>query len=276
MRKEYQTTRQHVDISIVDGDILDVKAFRNSREEYADAQFELENGKYICGGEVEKMSKSKYNVVSPDSLCEYYGADTLRLYEMFLGPLEQHKPWDTKGIEGTHRFLKKLWRLYTSNGISNEAPSQAELKSLHKMIQKMEDDIDRFSFNTPVSNFMICCNELTELKCNKHEILEAFAILLSPYAPHIAEELWRLLGNNESVSYASFPKFDASYLVEDNHSYPVSFNGKMRFKIELPTTLTKDEIEAEVMAHDQAQKWLEGKQPKKIIVVPKKIVNVVI
>lgn len=276
LRKEYEVARQNVDISIVDGNILDISSFKKSREEYTNTEFILENGKYLCGSEVEKMSKSKFNIVSPDDLCERYGADTLRLYEMFLGPLEQHKPWDTKGIEGTHRFLKKLWRLFTENEISDEAPTKPELKSLHKMIQKMEDDLDRFSFNTPVSNFMICCNELTDLKCNKREILESFAIVISPYAPHIVEELWKNLGHADSISHAQFPKFDASYLAEDNHSYPVSFNGKMRFKIELPTTLSKKEIEAEVMGHELAQKWLEGKQPKKVIIVPKKIVNVVI
>ena len=276
LRKEYEVARQNVDISIVDGNILDISSFKKSREEYTNTEFILENGKYLCCSEVEKMSKSKFNIVSPDDLCERYGADTLRLYEMFLGPLEQHKPWDTKGIEGTHRFLKKLWRLFTENEISDEAPTKSELKSLHKMIQKMEDDLDRFSFNTPVSNFMICCNELTDLKCNKREILESFAIIISPYAPHIIEELWKKLGHSESISNAKFPKFEASYLAEENHSYPVSFNGKMRFKIELPTTLSKEEIEAEVMGHELAQKWLEGKQPKKVIVVPKKIVNVVI
>ena len=276
LRKEYEVARQNVDISIVDGNILDISSFKKSREEYTNTEFILEDGKYLCGSEVEKMSKSKFNIVSPDDLCERYGADTLRLYEMFLGPLEQHKPWDTKGIEGTHRFLKKLWRLFTENQISDEAPTKSELKSLHKMIQKMEDDLDRFSFNTPVSNFMICCNELTDLKCNKREILESFAIIISPYAPHIIEELWKKLGHSESISNAKFPKFEASYLAEENHSYPVSFNGKMRFKIELPTTLSKEEIEAEVMGHELAQKWLEGKQPKKVIVVPKKIVNVVI
>ena len=276
LRKEYEVARQNVDISIVDGNILDISSFKKSREEYTNTEFILEDGKYLCGSEVEKMSKSKFNIVSPDDLCERYGADTLRLYEMFLGPLEQHKPWDTKGIEGTHRFLKKLWRLFTENEMSDEAPTKSELKSLHKMIQKMEDDLDRFSFNTPVSNFMICCNELTDLKCNKREILESFAIIISPYAPHIIEELWKKLGHSESISNAKFPKFEASYLAEENHSYPVSFNGKMRFKIELPTTLSKEEIEAEVMGHELAQKWLEGKQPKKVIVVPKKIVNVVI
>ena len=276
LRKEYEVARQNVDISIVDGNILDISSFKKSREEYTNTEFILEDGKYLCGSEVEKMSKSKFNIVSPDDLCERYGADTLRLYEMFLGPLEQHKPWDTKGIEGTHRFLKKLWRLFTENEMSDEAPTKSELKSLHKMIQKIEDDLDRFSFNTPVSNFMICCNELTDLKCNKREILESFAIIISPYAPHIIEELWKKLGHSESISNAKFPKFEASYLAEENHSYPVSFNGKMRFKIELPTTLSKEEIEAEVMGHELAQKWLEGKQPKKVIVVPKKIVNVVI
>jgi leucyl-tRNA synthetase len=230
--------------------------------------------------EVEKMSKSKFNVVNPDELVARYGADTLRLYEMFLGPLEQHKPWDTKGIEGTHRFLRKAWRLYHDANnevcISEEEPSKKAWKTLHKTIKKITADIERYSFNTPVSELMICVNELTELKCNNRAILEPFAVLLSPYAPHIAEELWLRLGHQESITYQPFPVFDESFLVEDSFSYPVSFNGKMRFTLELPASLTKEEIETEVMSHDLAIKWLEGKDPKKIIVVPKKIVNIVV
>ncbi|MCW8939535.1 MAG: class I tRNA ligase family protein, partial [Flavobacteriales bacterium] len=226
-----------------------------------------------------KMSKSKYNVQTPDELVEKFGADTLRCYEMFLGPLEQHKPWDTQGITGVHGFLKKLWRLYhDDNGfnVSDETPTNEELKSLHKTIKKVKEDIERFSFNTPVSAFMICVNELTALKCNKREILEPLLIILAPYAPHIAEELWAKLGNTESITYAVFPKHNDAYLVESNHKYPVSFNGKMRFMLELPADMSKEDIEKEVLANEQSQKYLEGKAPKKVIVVPKKIVNVVV
>lgn len=234
---------------------------------------------FECASIVEKMSKSKYNVQTPDELVEKFGADTLRCYEMFLGPLEQHKPWDTQGITGVHGFLKKLWRLYhDDNGfnVSNETPTNEELKSLHKTIKKVKEDIERFSFNTPVSAFMICVNELTALKCNKREILEPLLIILAPYAPHIAEELWAKLGNTESITYAVFPKVNEAYLVESNHKYPVSFNGKMRFMLELPADMSKEAIEKEVLANEQSQKYLEGKTPKKVIVVPKKIVNVVV
>jgi leucyl-tRNA synthetase len=250
--------------------------------EFKDEEFDISKAsdKFFVNREVEKMSKSKFNVVNPDELVARYGADTLRLYEMFLGPLEQHKPWDTKGIEGTHRFLRKAWRLYHDANnevcISDEEPSKKAWKTLHKTIKKITADIERYSFNTPVSELMICVNELTELKCNNRAILEPFAVLLSPYAPHIAEELWLRLGHQESITYQPFPVFDESFLVEDSFSYPVSFNGKMRFTLELPASLTKEEIETEVMSHDLAIKWLEGKDPKKIIVVPKKIVNIVV
>ncbi|MBP7807902.1 MAG: leucine--tRNA ligase [Bacteroidia bacterium] len=225
--------------------------------------------------EVEKMSKSKYNVVSPDDICAKFGADTLRLYEMFLGPLEQSKPWNTNGITGVSGFLKKLWKLYV-NGISEDAPTKAELKTLHKTIKKITEDIERFSFNTSVSNFMICVNELTEQKCNKRQILEPLLVLVSPYAPHIAEELWEQLGHKESIALATFPMFNEAHLVEDNFNYPISFNGKTRFNIEMPLTLSPAEIEKLVMEAEQTQKYLEGKQPKKVIVVPKKIVNIVV
>ncbi|MFT5858000.1 MAG: leucyl-tRNA synthetase [Flavobacteriaceae bacterium] len=238
------------------------------------------NGKIIVKREVDKMSKRWFNVVSPDELCENYGADTLRMYEMFLGPLEQSKPWDTKGISGVNNFLRKLWRLlHDTDGnlsISDEAPSKDALKTLHKTIKKIEDDLERFSFNTGVSNFMICVNELTDQKCNNRAILNELIVLLSPYAPHIAEELWVQLGNEAgTVGKSSFPTFDASHLVEANFAYPVSFNGKMRFKIELPTTLSKEEVEKEVLAHETSLKWLEGGNPKKVIVVPGRIVNIV-
>ncbi len=225
--------------------------------------------------EVEKMSKSKYNVVTPDLICEKFGADTLRLYEMFLGPLEQSKPWNTNGITGVSGFLKKLWRLYV-NGISEDAPTKAELKTLHTCIKKITEDIERFSFNTSVSNFMITTNDLTDQKCNKRQILEPLLILISPYAPHITEELWNILGHKQSIALEKFPEFDPAFLVEDNFNYPVSFNGKMRFNLELPTTLSPAEIEKIVLEHENSQKYLEGKTPKKVIVVPKKIVNIVV
>lgn len=279
---DYDVTPLHVDISMVDNDVLDVEVFKNWREEFKSAEFILEDdGTYVCGHEVEKMSKSKYNVQTPDELVEKFGADTLRMYEMFLGPLEQAKPWDTKGINGVHNFLRKYWRLFHDKdnnlSIADEAPSKDALKTLHKTIKKVEDDLDRFSFNTGVSNFMICVNELTDQGCNNKQILEELTILLSPYAPHICEELWVKLGHEAgSLSYAKFPTFNEEYLVEASYAYPVSFNGKMRFKLDLPTNLTKDDIEKEVLAHDLSSKWLEGKAPKKIIVVPGKIVNVVV
>jgi leucyl-tRNA synthetase len=270
----------HTNINFLDGDKLDLDKFRNWRAEFKNAEFiKEENEDFIVGREIDKMSKSKYNVQTPDELVEKFGADTLRCYEMFLGPLEQHKPWDTQGITGVHGFLKKLWRLFhDDNGfnVSDETPTNEELKSLHKTIKKVKEDIERFSFNTPVSAFMICVNELTALKCNKREILEPLLIILAPYAPHIAEELWAKLGNTESITYAVFPKHNDAYLVESNHKYPVSFNGKMRFMLELPADMSKEDIEKEVLANEQSQKYLEGKAPKKVIVVPKKIVNVVV
>lgn len=277
-----KTTAIHVDISLVDNDKLDIEAFKNSREEYKNAEFILEDDEsYICGHEVEKMSKSKYNVQTPDELVEKFGADTLRMYEMFLGPLEQAKPWDTKGISGVHNFLRKFWRLFNidESGVaqlSNDAPSKDALKTLHKTIKKVADDLDRFSFNTGVSNFMICVNELTDQKCNNKQILEELVVLLSSYAPHVCEELWVKLGNEAgTLSYAKFPEFNEANLVEANIHYPVSFNGKMRFKIELPTTMNPKEVEAAVMAYEQTHKYLDGNTPKKIIVVPGKIVNMV-
>jgi leucyl-tRNA synthetase len=282
MKNEYDVTAIHADIALVDNDKLDIEGFKAWRSEFANAEFICEeDGSYICGSEVEKMSKSKYNVQTPDELVEKFGADTLRMYEMFLGPLEQSKPWDTKGINGVHNFLRKLWRLFhDAEGnvvISTENASKESLKTLHRTIKKMTDDLDRFSFNTGVSNFMICVNELTEQKCNNKAILQDVIIMLSPYAPHICEELWVKLGNEAgAINFAIFPKFDESQLVEANHAYPVSFNGKMRLKIELPTALNSQEVEAAVLANTDAQKWLEGKTPKKVIVVPGKIVNIVL
>ncbi len=272
----------HVDISMVDNDKLNIEAFRNWRPDYKDAEFICEeDGTYICGYEVEKMSKSKYNVQTPDELVEKFGADTLRMYEMFLGPLEQTKPWDTKGINGVHNFLRKLWRLFHDSegnvSISNEAPTKESLKTLHKTIKKMTDDLDRFSFNTGVSNFMICVNELTEQKCNNKHILTELIIMLSPYAPHISEELWVKLGKQPgTISTAQFPVFNEEYLTESSFDYPVSFNGKMRFKVNLSLSLSPKEIEEEVLKMDESSKWLEGKAPKKVIIVPGKIINVVV
>ena len=279
-KDNYETTPIHVDISLVDNDKLDLEGFKAWRSEFANAEFICEdNGDYICGHEVEKMSKSKFNVQTPDELVDKFGADTLRMYEMFLGPLEQTKPWDTKGISGVHNFLRKLWRLFYQDGslVLNDAPAdKAALKTLHKTIKKVTDDLERFSFNTNVSNFMICVNELTDQKCHAKEVLEQLVILLAPYAPHVSEELWVILGHEAgTISTAKFPTFNPDFLVEDEIAYPVSFNGKMRLKVALPATLSAKEVEEAVMALPDTQKWLEGKAPKKVIVVPGKIVNIV-
>jgi len=280
LKDQYETSDIHVDVNIVHNDHLNLDKFKAWRPDLADAEFVLEDGKYLCGTEVEKMSKSKYNVVNPDDIIERYGADTLRSYEMFLGPLEQFKPWNTNGIDGVYKFLRKLWNLYhTQTGefkVSEETPSKEEFKTLHKTIKKMEEDMSNHSFNTSVSSFMICVNELTALKCNKRRILGPLAILVSPYAPHIAEELWNLLGHQNSVTGATFPEFKEEYLIESNFEYPVMINGKMRAKLNLPLSLTKEEIEKEAMADETVQKWLEGNPPKKVIIVPGKIVNIVI
>lgn len=272
--------KSHVDVNIVTNDILNIDAFKEWRTEYADADFiKEENGDFICDHEVEKMSKSKWNVVSPDDICDKFGADTLRLYEMFLGPIEQSKPWNTNGISGVSGFLKKLWRLFFQNSeifVSDDKPSKEELRTLHKTIKKITEDIERFSFNTSVSNFMICVNELTEVKCNKRVILEPLLILISPYAPHISEELWNIIGHKESISLEKFPICQEEFLINDSFNYPISFNGKMRLNIELPANLTIEEIEKEVMNRSDVKKYLEDKAPKKIIIVPNKIVNIVI
>ena len=273
-------TPLHVDVSLCRNDELDLEGFKNWRPDLADAEFILEDGKYICGWEVEKMSKSKYNVVNPDDIIERYGADTLRLYEMFLGPLEQFKPWNTNGIDGVRKFLGKLWRLF-HNGqgefeVSDAAPSKDELKSLHKTIKKAEEDIERYSFNTSVSTFMICVNELSALKCNNRAVLQDLLVVISPYAPHITEELWSLLGHETSIVDATYPEFKEEYLKEDDIEYPVMINGKMRTKLQLSADMSKAEIEAAALADETVQKWLEGKPPKKVIVVPKKIVNLVV
>jgi len=281
LRKEYKTSALHVDVNIVENDTLDLAKFKAWREEYANAEFILEGGKYICGVEVEKMSKSKFNVVNPDDLIERYGADTLRMYEMFLGPLEQSKPWNTNGIEGVFKFLRKFWRLFHNEEwgfhVNDAVPTKAEQKALHKIIKKVQDDIERFSFNTSVSSFMIAVNELTDLKCKNRQILEDMVIILSPYAPHICEELWVLLGNDAgTLSYAAFPTFKPEYLVEDEFAYPVSINGKMKMNLNLSLSLTQPEVESILLADEHFQKFLDGKAPKKIIFVKGKIINVVV
>lgn len=279
LKDQYDTTAIHVDVNIVDNDVLDIDKFKAWRTEFGDAEFILENGKYICGWSIEKMGKRYHNVVNPDDVADKYGADTLRLYEMFLGPLELSKPWDMNGIDGVHRFLRRLWALFYKGDefiVVDEAPTKDELKALHKLIKKISSDIENFSFNTSVSASMICVNELTSLKCNKKAILSDLVILLAPFAPHIAEELWHLLGNTITVCDAVWPQYNEEYLVESVINYTISFNGKARFTIEFAADATNDEIEKTVMAHSSSAKWMEGKTPKKVIIVPKKIVNIVL
>ena len=280
LKSGYDVTPLHVDVNIVSGDVLDIEAFKAWRPEYAGAEFILEDGKYVCGWAVEKMSKSMYNVVNPDMIVEKYGADTLRMYEMFLGPVEQSKPWDTNGIDGVHRFLKKFWALYSDKGggfaFSDAEPAAEELKSLHKLIKKVSGDIEAFSYNTSVAAFMICVNELTALKCNKRAVLEPLVILIAPFAPHIAEELWEALGHTTTVCDAQWPVWNEDYLREDTVNYAVSFNGKVRFNLQFATDATNDEIERTVLASESAQKYIDGKTIRKVIIVPKKIVNIVL
>ena len=279
LRKDYDTTEIHVDVNIVSNDILDTDKFRAWRPEFADAQFVLEDGKYVCGYAVEKMSKSMFNVVNPDDIVETYGADTLRLYEMFLGPIEQSKPWDTNGIDGVNRFIKKLWNLFYKGDdvlIDDTTPSADALKSIHKLIKKVTWDIEHFSYNTSISAFMICVNELTSLKCHSRAVLSDLAVLIAPFAPHLAEQLWHDLGNATTVCDARWPKFDEKYLVESTVNYAVSFNGKARFNIKVANGTAREEVEKIALADPAAEKWLAGKTPKKIIVVPNKIVNIVI
>jgi leucyl-tRNA synthetase len=291
---DYSVSRIHVDVNIVDGIELDINAFRKSKPEYANATFVLESGevlcagdelaevhgKYICGVEVEKMSKSKFNTVSPNMLVDKYGADTFRMYEMFLGPVEQSKPWDTKGIEGVHRFLKKMWRLFYEDAggavWNDEKAGDAELKVLHKTIKKIEEDTERFSYNTAVSAFMVCVNELTELKCHKKEILQPLLILLAPYAPHIAEELYHELGSSSTITDAAYPKLEKKYLIESEKEYPISINGKLRTTITISLGASEAEVEKIALSNEVVQKWLDGKSPKKIIFVKNKMVNVVV
>ena len=274
-------TQHHVDVNIVDGVELDKEAFKKSREEYMYADFITEeDGVYICGAEVEKMSKSKYNTVNPNDLCDKYGADTFRMYEMFLGPVEASKPWDTKGIEGVHRFLRKLWRLFNDElkgkVWTDEKATDAELKILHRTIKKVEEDTEKFSFNTAVSAFMICVNDLFDVKCYKKEVLEKVLILLVPYAPHIAEELWHQLGNTTTIIDAEYPTFNPALLVESSKEYPISINGKVRTNINLSLNLQQTDVEKIIAENEVVQKWLEGKEPKKIIYVKNKMINVVV
>lgn len=279
LKDQYETTEIHVDVNIVRNDRLDIEAFKAWMPDYATAEFILEDGEYICGWAIEKMSKSMFNVVNPDMICDTYGADTLRLYEMFLGPLEQSKPWDTKGIDGVNRFLRKVWRLfYDRDGfiVTDEKATPEELKALHKLIGKVRSDIESFSFNTAVSAFMIAVNELTDLKCSKREVLEQLIVLLSPFTPHIAEELWEALGHKESISFASFPEYIEAYTIENTCTYAVSFNGKMRFTVELPVDMSREDVDAHVRGLEQTAKYVAGGNIVKVIVVPGKIVNIVV
>ena len=280
-RPELKTTAVHVDVNIVQNDVLDIEKFKTWREENSEAEFILNaEGNYVCGVEVEKMSKSKFNVVNPDDIISHFGADTLRMYEMFLGPLEQSKPWNTNGIEGVYRFLKKLWNLFLDDQgnlkVQEAKPTESELRTLHKTIKKVAEDIERFSFNTSVSTFMICVNELSEQKCRNREILRNLLIILSPYAPHISEELWSLLGEEGFVVNAEFPEWNDDFIKESSISYPVAFNGKTRFSITVAADMPKDDVESLALAHEEAVKWLNGTSPKKVIVVPGRMVNIVI
>jgi leucyl-tRNA synthetase len=279
LKKDYDVTPIHVDVNIVSNDLLDLDKFKAWRPEFNDAEFVLEDGKYVCGYAVEKMSKSMFNVVNPDDIVERYGADTLRLYEMFLGPLEQSKPWDTNGIDGVNRFLKRLWGLFYKGDtflVTDDKPSAEALKSLHKLIKKVTWDIENFSYNTSIAAFMICINELTAMKCSSREVLEKLLIVLAPFAPHITEELWHALGNTTTICDATWPAFNEEYLKESVVTMAVSFNGKARFNIEVAADATREEVEKTALEHEGAAKWLEGKTVKKIIVVPGKIVNIVV
>jgi leucyl-tRNA synthetase len=280
LKNNYDVLELHVDVNMVHNDILNIEAFKKWMPEYKNAEFELEDGKYVCGYAVEKMSKRWYNVVNPDDVIAKYGADTLRMYEMFLGPIELSKPWNTHGIDGVAKFLRKLWSLfYDVDGnllVTDEKPKAEEYKALHKTIQKVEQDIENLSFNTSVSEFMICVNTLNQLKCHKKAVLQELLVVLSPFAPHICEELWQALGNNKSIIFAEYPVFNAEFIREDEFEFPIMVNGKMRTKIKFPLDKSPKEIEAEVLVHETVKKWLEGKVPKKVIVVPGKIVNVVV
>lgn len=279
LKKDYDTTPIHVDVNIVSNDILDLDRFRAWRPEFNNAEFVLEDGKYVCGYAVEKMSKSMFNVVNPDDIVERYGADTLRLYEMFLGPLEQSKPWDTNGIDGVNRFLKKLWGLFYKGDelvVEDGETTRESLKSVHKLIKKVTGDIENFSFNTSISAFMICVNELNAQKCHNRNILSQLITVLAPFAPHITEELWHIIGNDTTICNAEWPSYNEDYLKEDNVTYAVSFNGKARFNIEVPSETSREDVEKIALSNEAAAKWIGDKSIRKIIVVPGKIVNVVI
>ena len=278
LKDQYDVTPLHVDVNIVSGDVLDLEAFKAWRPEYATAEFILEDGKYVCGWAVEKMSKSMFNVVNPDMIVEKFGADTLRLYEMFLGPVEQAKPWDTNGIDGSHRFLKKFWNMFWQKetfAVTDDQPTAAEMKALHKLIKKVTEDIEVFSYNTSIPAFMIATNELTQLKCQKRAVLEPMVVLIAPFAPHIAEELWERLGHTTSVCDAQWPQFEEKYLVEDTVKMMVAFNGKTRFSIDFPADADNATIEAAARSHELTPKYLEDKQIVKVIIVPKRMINIV-
>ena len=281
LKGEYDTTPIHVDVNIVSADVLDIDAFRKWRPEYENAEFILENGKYVCGWAIEKMSKSMFNVVNPDMIVERYGADTLRLYEMFLGPVEQSKPWDTNGIDGCHRFLKKFWSLFPEEGAKgneqgSEPASKASLKSVHKLIKKVSQDIENFSYNTSISAFMICTNELAQQKCRNAELLRTIVVLIAPFAPHIAEELWERMGGEGSVCDAQWPEWNEEYLVEDEVQLSVTFNGKKRFDMTFAADATQDDIQKAVLADERTARYTDGKQVIKVIVVPKRLINIVV
>lgn len=279
LKKDYEVTPIHVDVNIVQNDVLDIDRFRAWRPDYKDAEFILEDGKYVCGYAVEKMSKSMFNVVNPDDIVEKYGADTLRLYEMFLGPVEQSKPWDTNGIDGVNRFIKKLWALFYKGDVllaDDSEPTKESLKSINKLIKKVTQDIENFSYNTSISAFMICVNELSQQKCHSRKVLSDLVVVLAPFAPHVTEELWHNLGNTTTVNDACWPSYNEEYLKEDTVNYAVSFNGKVRFNIALPADMAQADVEKAALGDSAAAKWLEGKTVRKIIVVPKKIVNIVI
>ncbi len=279
LKDRYDVTPIHVDVNIVSNDILDLDRFRAWRPEFADAEFELEDGRYVCGYAVEKMSKSMFNVVNPDDVVDRYGADTLRLYEMFLGPLEQSKPWDTNGIDGVNRFIRKLWNLFYKGDellLTDGEPTADELKSIHKLIKKVTSDIEAFSYNTSIAAFMICVNELTQLKCHNRQVLSQLVVILAPFAPHVSEELWHALGNDTTVCDAQWPSFNEEYLREDTVNYAVSFNGKARYNITVAADMDPKDVEAAALGHENAARWIDGKQVVKVIVVPRKIVNVVV
>jgi len=280
LKNKYKTMPIHVPVEFVHHNVLDIDAYKAWCSDYVDYEFLLEDKRFICDTEVEKMSKSKYNVVNPDDIIEQYGADTFRMYEMFLGPIESHKPWDTNGIDGVYKFLKKTWHLFFSKEgdwiVDDTIPSEASMRTLHRTIKKIEDDIQRYAFNTGVSAFMICVNELQNQNCHSRQILEPFTVLLASFAPHISEELWEKLGHQSSVTEACFPEFEEKYLQEDSVEYPISVNGKTRTKISLAADLPKNEIEREVLSNEVVQKWLEGKTPRKVIIVPGRIVNIVL